>query len=147
MSHKPAKPIQQQIQDLINVRKARLQKEIQEFEQKKRDAEYVYGLGGGTTGRCEKAIQIREDELEELEALSKSYGGPVTTTIKTTMYRYRCQCGSVVETRQPVSREYIDCPFCRGGISKVTQEKKEREIILPPKPNYYTMEEWRKAHE
>ena len=35
MSHKPAKPIQQQIQDLINVRKARLQKEIQEFEQKK----------------------------------------------------------------------------------------------------------------
>ena len=107
----------------------------------------MYGLGGGTAGRCEKAIQIREDELEQLEALSKSYGGPVTTTIKVTMYRYRCQCGSIVETRQPVSREYIDCPFCRGGISKVTQEKKEREIILPPKPNYYTMEEWRKAHE
>nr|DAT43471.1 MAG TPA: hypothetical protein [Caudoviricetes sp.] len=62
MSHKPAKPIQQQIQDLINVRKARL-------------------------------------------------------------------------------------PVLPWGISKVTQEKKEREIILPPKPNYYTMEEWRKAHE
>lgn len=147
MSHKPTKPIQQQIQDLINVRKARLQKEIQEFEQKKSDAEYVYGLGGGTSGRCDKAIQVREDELDELEALSKSYGAPVSTTIKTTMYRYRCTCGSIVETRQPVSRDYIDCPFCRGGISKVTEEKKEREIIMPPKPHYYTMEEWRKLHE
>ena len=99
MSHKPAKPIQQQIQGLINVRKARLQKEIQEFEQKKSDAEHVYGLGGGTSGRCDKAIQVREDELDELEALSKSYGAPVS------------------------------------------------EIILPPKPHYYTMEEWRKLHE
>ncbi len=66
MSHKPAKPIQQQIQDLINVRKARLQKEIQEFERKKYDAEYVYRVNGGSANRCKKAIQIREDELEQL---------------------------------------------------------------------------------
>lgn len=148
MSHKPAKPIQQQIQDLINVRKARLQKEIQEFEQKKYEAEYVYGVNGGSANRCEKAIKVREDELEQLDALSKSYGAPVSTTIKITRYRYRCTCGSIVETRQPVSREYIDCPFCRGCVSRLTEGKVEREVILPPKPHYIdSMEEWRKLHE
>ena len=148
MSHKPAKPIQQQIQNLINVRKARLQKEIQEFERKKYDAEYVYGVNGGSANRCEKAIKAREFELLEFEALSKSYGGPVRTTIKITRYRYRCTCGSIVETRQPVHREYIDCPICRGCVSTVTEGKVEREVILPPKPNYfYSMEEWRKLHE
>jgi hypothetical protein len=148
MSHKPTKPIQQQIAALIERRKARVLLEIKDFQKKKDDAEYMYGLGNGSAGRYTKCIEEREHELEELESLANSYGGPVKTTTMNVRYRYRCQCGCIFETRSPIPRNYADCPFCRGGVSKETEYRIEREVIVPPMPYWEDdKNEWRKKYE
>ena len=150
MSHKPTKPIQQQIVELIKRRKDRPLLEIKSFEMTKRDAEYVYGLGGGNAGRCDKAIEVRQNELEQLEALEKGYGAPPKITVMNIRYVYRCECGEIVELRSQATRDYIDCPNCRHGIPKIRGFKIEREVIVPPIPRFMddlTPNEWRSRYE
>lgn len=136
MSHKPARPIQEQIQGIIDKRLERLKKEIEDFQEKKDDAEYVYGLGGGQAQRYEECIKKRRQEIMELTSMANSYGGPIITTAKSERYRYTCSCGGQIETREPIPREWADCPFCRGGMNKATENHIRREVVIPPKPAY-----------
>ncbi len=149
MSHKPAKPIKEQILDLIERRKDRLRLEIHEFEVKKSGEESYWGLGGGNTRRYEKCIETREEEILELDAMRKNYGGATVQKTTRIRYRYRCaSCGERFEVRWQIFADYIDCPYCRHDVSKETMERIEHEVIVPPMPNYYTdMKEWRQNFE
>lgn len=148
MSHKPVKPIQSQISELIETRRKRLQLEISDFEKKQRDNETMYGCGGFYS-RYQSCIEQREKEIEQLDALAKHYGGRIELRNKITRYRYRCaNCGESFEVKNPIKTQYCDCPFCRHEVSALTESKVEVEVIVPPMPAYYDdADEWRRQYQ
>lgn len=148
MSHKPAKPIKEQILDIIQKRKDRLNLEINEFADKKR-AESVYWGGGGNVERYQRCIDKREEEIRELDALKNNYGGDTYDKVKHIRYRYRCShCGLTFDTRWQIGGNHVECPGCSYEVAKETEECIELDVIVPPMPSYYDdRKEWRQNFE
>lgn len=80
--------IKNQIQRIIDKRKQKLVKEIDEYETKMRDTKSYYGLGGPYC-RQEAAKERREQELEELKDFERQLR-KATKHIKATVYAFGC---------------------------------------------------------
>lgn len=113
--------IQKSIQRIINKEIAITQRELEEYEEKIRDNDEYYGIGGWHT-QFEKAKQRREDHLDELEALAKKQGTPI---VLQEMKLYPWYCPSCQETfytensrPQNFRNNTIDCPRCTRPIYK-----------------------------
>lgn len=116
--------IQKSIKRVIDKEIAITKREIEEYQEKIRDNEEYYGLGGWYT-QFERARQRREAHLDELEALKKMQGTPVVLQ-EMKLYPWYCpSCQELVYTtdRRPKnSREdTIDCPRCTRPIYRAAK--------------------------
>lgn len=149
MSHKPAKPIKEQILDIIQKRKDRLNLEIGQFEDKKK-GEAEYWGDGGNVERYQRCIDKREEEIRELDALKSNYSGDTFDKVKHVRYRYRCaHCGLSFDASWKLGGSSpMDCPGCGYEVSKETESRIELDVLVPPMPYYYDdRKEWRKNFE
>lgn len=100
---------------VIKKHKNQLEKEIQEWKKKMRDTESYWGFGGPYK-RQEKALELREKELEELEELERQLGR-YTPYKDITVYVVYCRnCGNIVMSRQQPINEWHECPHCKKMI-------------------------------
>ena len=108
--------IKNQIQRIINKRKQKLVKEIDEYETKMRDTVSYYGFGGPYC-RQEAAKERREQELEEIEDFERQLQ-KATKHIKATVYAFGCEkCGAVCMTTKVPFDDWHECPTCRQMIN------------------------------
>lgn len=113
------KVIKQRIAAVIDREIEIAKKEAAEFEQKKKDNDYVYGLGGWHR-QFEKAQERREQHIEELEALKTAQGAAVILE-KLKLYPFYCpDCQQVIYLDDSRVKNYrndtIDCPLCERPI-------------------------------
>lgn len=113
--------IQKSIARVIAKEKAITEKEIEEFEQKISDNEQFYGLGGWYT-QFNKALERRQQHLDDLEALQKAQGGAVVL-VPMKLYPWYCpSCQETIYTTDDREKNYvehtIDCPHCTRPIYK-----------------------------
>ena len=107
--------IKNQIQRIIDKRKQKLTKEIDEYEAKMRETESYYGFGGPYY-RQEAAKERREQELEEIEDFERQLR-KATKHIKATVYAFGCgKCGAVCMTTRTPFDDWHECPTCRQMI-------------------------------
>lgn len=107
--------IKNRIQRIIDKRKQKLIKEIDEYETKMRETGSYYGFGGPYY-RQEAAKERREQELEELKDFERQLR-KATKHIKTTVYAFGCgKCGAVCMTTKALFDGWHECPTCRQMI-------------------------------
>ena len=120
--------IKNQIQRIIDKRKQKLTKEIDEYEAKMRDTESYYGFGGPYY-RQEAAKERREQELEEIEDFERQLR-KATKHIKATVYAFGCgKCGAVCMTTRTPFDDWHECPTCRQMIYLRNVSPRTIEIV------------------
>ncbi len=108
--------IKNKIQRIIDKRKQKLMKEIDEYKMKMYDTELYYGFGGPYC-RQEAAKERREQELEEIEDFERQLR-KATKHIKATVYAFGCgKCGAVTMTTKKPFDDWHECPTCRQMIN------------------------------
>lgn len=113
--------IQKSIDRIITKEKVITEKEIEEFEHKIKDNEEVYGFGGRYKHFI-KALERRQQHLDDLEALQNAQGGAVVL-VPMKLYPWYCpSCQETIYTTDDREKNYvehtIDCPHCTRPIYK-----------------------------
>lgn len=107
--------LQKKFFHMIDTEIERTKREIEDFEQKKRDNESYYGCGGFYR-TYEKAIERRENHLHDLDNLKKSAGTAILTD-EVTVYSYSCpNCRMKVMLSASFGKKTVDCPVCNRTI-------------------------------
>lgn len=113
--------IKRRINRVIDIEIGITTRERDEFEAKRSDNEYVYGLGG-PYDRYTKCIEARENHLEELEALRNQAGAGLQITEPLKLWPWHCpSCQLMIylddrRCRYGGTSEIIDCPICQRTL-------------------------------
>lgn len=116
--------IKQRIAAVIDREIEIAKREAAEFEQKKYDNEYTYGLGGWYR-QFEKAQERRKEHIKELEALKVAQGAAVILE-NLKLYPFYCpDCQHITYLEDSRVKHYmnetIDCPLCTRPIYRSAQ--------------------------
>lgn len=107
--------IQARVGQIIEDRRAQLQKEIAEWEDKLRGTEEYWGWNGPYL-RQEKALEKRTKELDELEEFARQLG-KYTPYKEVGLYFLHCRnCGNVFMSNYSPTREWHECPCCKKMV-------------------------------
>lgn len=121
------KPIKELINQILTDRKEQLKKEIRIYEEKMHDTESYYGFGGAY-GRQEKAKELREHQLEELEEF-ESQLRRTKPTKKLWVYAFGCrECGTACMTTNKPFDSWHECPTCRKMVYLENVPSMELEV-------------------
>lgn len=130
-----AKPIKELLEQIITDRKQKLNAEIEDLRQRQHEDEFVFGMGGAYR-RKEKAIECREQQIEELENTRLQLKELVQLK-DVRYYKMHCRhCGNTFTSILTPSGDYHECPCCKKMIydnaptvytRKATEEEAERK--------------------
>jgi len=128
------KPIQELVQRMLYDRQTKLNAEIQELKKRQKDDEGYFGCGGAYN-RKETAIQIREEQLKELDAYRRGQNNVIITDMKT-LYQFNCpSCFSHFYTESEARKEHAECPLCEHLVYS-KGDKQQLEIVRKQKPQW-----------
>jgi len=119
--------IKRRIHRVIEIERGITEREIEDFQTKLHDNDYVYGLGG-FHDRYEKCIEKREEHLEQLDAIDKQAGSALVTE-KLVLYPFWCpSCQMEILLRSSTCRhtmdgDVIDCPVCQRTLWRSARSK------------------------
>lgn len=107
--------IRKRIAVMIDRQRAKLKKEIEEYEKKQEEGMVDWGYGG-SYHRKENAIRKREKSLKELNDLEKQLDG-LKQYRKVMAWTFTCRdCGAVTIVNKPPFNDWHECPACRQMI-------------------------------
>lgn len=119
--------IKRRIHRVIEIERDITQREIDDFETKMHDNDFVYGLGG-FHDRYEKCIEKRQAHLDELEAIDKQAGSALLTETLV-LYPFWCPtCQLEIllrgsQCRNTLEGDVIDCPICSRTLWRSARSK------------------------
>lgn len=124
---KMEKDIREQLQEKINRKRKKLEKEAKLYREKMKDTEAYYGFGGPYM-RQEAALERREQQLEELKDFENQLQR-MKKHKKVRMYVFGCQsCRSTTMVTQQPFDDWHECPVCRNMIYLTKLKSAEIEI-------------------
>lgn len=123
-----AKDIRELLQEKIDKKRKKLEKEAELYREKMKDTQAYYGFGGPYV-RQEAALERREQQLEELKDFENQLQS-VKKHKKIRMYVFGCRsCRSTtIVTQQPFDN-WHECPVCRDMIYLTKLKSTEVEIV------------------
>ena len=118
--------IEKRVADIIESRRQQLNKEIKEWEYKLQGTMSYYGLGG-PYNRQEAALELRKQELLELESFARQQSYTVKLQ-DVSMYVVHCgHCGNVMMSTIQPPEGWHECLHCRKMLhSERTSRKRFR---------------------
>ena len=136
--------IKERIRNICTRERNRLTRELEGLKKNLSDTMDVYGHGGACF-RQEKAIEKREDMIQEIDDFEMQLRRQ-PRIIPARMYVYSCRnCGTVIMTsRQPTS-EWHECPACRKMIRPGSIQSLDFHIADTGELWENTLEELRQA--
>ena len=122
------KDIREQLQEKINKKRKKLERESELYREKMYDTQAFYGFGGPYV-RQEAALERREQQLEELKDFENQLQN-VKKHKKVRMYVFGCQsCRSTTMVTQQPFDDWHECPVCRNMIYLTKLKSVEVEIV------------------
>ena len=108
--------IEKRVADIIESRRQQLNKEIKEWEYKLQGTMSYYGIGG-PYNRQEAALELRKQELLELESFARQQSYTVKLQ-EVHAYVLHCQhCGNVMMSTIQPPEGWHECLYCRKMIN------------------------------
>ena len=121
------KDIREQLQEKINRKRKKLEKEAKLYREKMKDTKVYYGFNG-PYARQEAALERREQQLEELKDFENQLQNAKKHK-KVRMYVFGCQsCRSTTMVTQQPFDDWHECPVCRNMIYLTKLKSVEIEI-------------------
>lgn len=119
--------IQERVAGVIESRREQLKKEINDWEEKLRDTELYWGLGGPYQRQAE-ALERRKAELEELEDFARQQGYIKRHQPARMHVLYCRECGNIVMSLHTPGGNWHECPSCKKMIYEDNPKMKHFNI-------------------
>lgn len=108
-------PIHKRVNQIIEDRRAQLQKEIEEWRDKLRGTEEFWGYNGPYMQQA-AALERRQKELDELEEYARQLGKYIPFKEVSVSVLFCRDCGNLILNSHSPTGKWAECPSCKHMI-------------------------------